>query len=481
MKRSLIHSTDNNNHYIYDDQSRLSMFIHPAIKDAYENQPDVSPYYLRKYEYLKKHGFFSDAKSPRFEVLDENSVMDSIIQTSQIVFEITESCNLNCVYCGYGDLFQVSDKRNHSNLNIDNAIKLLQYILHLKIKSNKNRLMIGFYGGEPLLNANFIKQIIEETERLNVNKKLIIEYSMTTNATLINKHIDFLALNNVQLAISLDGNKPAHSYRISGKDRTNSFEKVIENVDLVREKYPEYFDKHVNFISVLHNKNSVKEIYEFIYTRYHKIPEIVELNTNGCKPDKKGILNEMFHSKWISEAEYRNGDYPKIPAALYESLFFRDLSAFIRHYSVNHFLLNKTSLFKLDEKFFPTGTCLPFSLKMFLTTHNMLLPCEKIDFKYALGEVGENVQIDIEKIVDKYNRYFECAVRLCKNCYNYKFCGSCVFHFKNIDKYETEEVSCDYFKDQESFEKDLCHKFSYLERNPNDFFYILENSAINNK
>lgn len=235
----------------------------------------------------------------------------------------------------------------------------------------------------------------------------------------------------------------------------------------------------MNFISVLHNRNSVKEVYEFIYTRYHKIPAIIELNTSGGKPEKKELLDEMFHSKWESEAEYQKGNFTKIPAAQYETAFFRELIYFVKHYNINYYISNKTKLFNVDEFFFPTGTCLPFSLKMFLTTRNKLLPCEKINFKYALGEVSDDVQIDVQEIAKKYNYYFEHAVKICQYCYNYKFCGSCIFHFNNLDKLETEELVCNYFQDQQSFEKDMYRFFSFIEHNPNSFFYILENVGNN--
>lgn len=234
----------------------------------------------------------------------------------------------------------------------------------------------------------------------------------------------------------------------------------------------------VNFIAVLHNKNSVKEIYEFIYSHYHKIPAIIELSTKDSKPEKKDILERMFNSKLKSEFEYQKGEFLKIPGIQYESSFFHDLTSFIRQYNINYYISNKTSLFISEEKFFPTGTCLPFSLKMFLTTKNNLLPCEKINFKYALGRVDENVQIDAYEITKKYNNYFKYAIKICQKCYNYKFCGSCIFHFGNLEKSETEELVCDYFQNQERFEKDMYRYFSYLEKYPNDFFYILESLNI---
>lgn len=167
----------------------------------------------------------------------------------------------------------------------------MKYIFNLK--PSNSILSISFFGGEPLLNISFIKSIIEESNRLNKDKKLDIHFNMTTNATLIHKHIDFLAENNIQLLISLDGNELAQSYRVT-KDNTSSFQQVIANIDMIKAKYPNYFNDKINFNSVLHDKNSVQEIYEFIYTRYHKIPIISPLNTGYVNPSKKDCLKKCF-------------------------------------------------------------------------------------------------------------------------------------------------------------------------------------------
>lgn len=475
MIQTFIHSTENNNYYIYDDRSRLSLLIHPEIKKIHEQSNDIDSYYLKKYKYLKKHGFFTESVIPQFKKIDKIDVLESIIQTTQIVFEVTDSCNLNCTYCGYGKMFQITDERGNNNLHIENAQKLLNYIFSLKAKSNKNKLMIGFYGGEPLLNINFIQQIIEIISKLNSKNILDIEYSMTTNATLIHKHLDLLIKHKIHLTISIDGNKFNHSYRIFGKEKNNSFDKVIGNIDLIKKKDKKYFDDYVNFISVLHDRNSVKSINEFIYTRYKKIPTIIELNISDCKPEKKDFLERMFQSKRENENKYQNEELMKIKEIQKGTSFYNDLVVFLKYYNINYYIFNKTSLYNKKEKYLPTGTCLPFSLKIFLTVKNKILPCEKINFRYSLGEISDHIEIDFQEIVKKYNLYLERAANICKDCYCYKFCGSCIFHFTNIESSESKKLSCDYFQNQEQFKNNLYTYFSYLEEHPNDFFSVIEN------
>lgn len=73
---------------------------------------------------------------------------------------------------------------------------------------------------------------------------------MTTNAILLDRYMDFLAENEFRLLISLDGDEKGQSYRVDTKGK-NSFDKVLANIQLLRSKYPSYFEHYVMFNSVL--------------------------------------------------------------------------------------------------------------------------------------------------------------------------------------------------------------------------------------
>ena len=127
------------------------------------------------------------------------------------------------------------------------------------------------------------------------------------------------------------------------------------------------------------------------------------------------------------------------------------------------------------EKYLPTSTCTPFSKKIFLTNRNKLLPCERINYKYFLGKVNKNVEIDVQQITKQYNFYYEHLKKFCQVCYAYRFCGTCLFHLTNIDNVNAEEFVCENFYDQKAYEKKLIRIFSFLEKYPTDFSAIIEN------
>lgn len=145
--KSIIHSTENNNFYLYDTQRILSMLIHPELKKIHEKSTDINidAYYLKKYSYLVNHGFFGEAKPFEFKAnISENSIKENITQTKVIVFEITDYCNLKCKYCSLGDLYNFS-KKESKNINIKYALNFLRYIFNVKHK--KTKLTISFFGG----------------------------------------------------------------------------------------------------------------------------------------------------------------------------------------------------------------------------------------------------------------------------------------------------------------------------------------------
>jgi uncharacterized protein len=475
MRKSFVYSTENNNSYLYDTQHLYAVLIHPELDKVHKKAIDADPYYLKKYAYLKEYGFWGKSKSADFETtLDESRVKRNIIQTRQIVFETTDYCNLSCPYCSLGELYNIG-KKDRKNINIRYAVNFLKYMFDLK--PEKTKLKIGFFGGEPLVNVNFIKKIVGVAKQLNAEKELELEFNMTTNGTLIQKHIQFLVKNNFELLISLDGNEEGQSYRTFAKNNKNSFWKVIENADMIQRDYPEYFADKVNFNAVLHNRNSVKGIYGFIYNRYHKIPRISQMNTGNINPDKKDIFESMFHSKRKSEEEYQD-ERSGLSVMTHNLLtLYDELKNFLNNHSINFYISNILYLLYEQVKPLPTGTCFPFSKKMFLNTNHNLLPCEKVCYEYSLGKVDRTVTIDIPEIVRKYNFYYDHIKKYCSDCYSSRgACSVCLLTIENLDEMDTDKFTCPGFQNQESYKNKLSYIISFLEKYPSDFFQIIDNA-----
>lgn len=204
------------------------------------------------------------------EYIRPEHITQALANLPQLVFEVTDACNLKCKYCAYGEFYGDFDKREDKMLPVSKAIQLIDYLNQYwnsdQNTSAKSFMYVSFYGGEPLMNFSFIKEIVKYVEtRLDCPRRIFL-FSMTTNAILLHKYMDFLVEHDFRVLVSLDGNKKNDSYRVDHKGN-GSFDRVVRNVDLLREKYPEFFEKNVNFNSVFHNRSTIEEVYSFFKDR----------------------------------------------------------------------------------------------------------------------------------------------------------------------------------------------------------------------
>ena len=162
----------------------------------------------------------------------------------------------------------------------------------------------------------------------------------------------------------------------------------------------------MNFNAVLHNRSTVDEVYHFIKDRYGKKPQITALNTTGIRPEKKDEFNRMFRNVDLKESE----NYE----ALLDEMFMKSpeyygACLFLQQYNKNVYR-SYNDLFASEKalNFIPTGGCVPFSRKMFITVNGKILACERIGQQYGLGTAfpDDDIELSYQSIADLYKNYF---------------------------------------------------------------------------
>jgi uncharacterized protein len=140
----------------------------------------------------------------------------------------TLSCNSNCVYC------QVSSKDINEQkyyMQKSTAKKIVETIF----KSPSNFIKIEFQGGEPLLNYDIVKYIINYSERLNLLFKKHLQFVLCTNLMLIDAaKLRFLKEHRVFISTSLDGPKEIHNANRPLRNSDASYDQLIEKIKLAR-------------------------------------------------------------------------------------------------------------------------------------------------------------------------------------------------------------------------------------------------------
>jgi len=411
--------------------------------------------------------------------IDERHVEYNLYYLRQLVFEVTDSCNLKCKYCTFAELYQGHEERGGKKISFAKAKQIIDYLLPLwrKVYSPGANypVVVSFYGGEPLMNMPFITETIDYLKQINDTGKCF-SYGMTTNAMLLDKNMDYLVENDFHLLISLDGNEHAHSYRVDHAGK-NSFHQVIGNIKKLRDNYPEYFRKRIAFNSVLHNRSNVESVYRFINENFGHTPQISTLSNTGIRKDKINEYIEMYQNPMQSLFSSKNCE--TIEAEMFiKSPRIYNLVQYIHKFSGNVFddfndLLGDNSSFD----FLPTGTCAPFSKKMFITVDGKILPCERIDHDFFYGCVhDDHVDLDCKKVADQHNAYVFKFIKHCEHCAINQHCKQCVYQNEDIRKKNVN--NCRDYCNKNEFDNGIASNLNFLREYPHYYKRILNEAAI---
>ena len=139
---------------------------------------------------------------------------------------ITENCNLSCLYC-------YEHNKSGQTMSFETATSILDNAF--RSVNQNDMLTIDFFGGEPFLEFEKIKEIVAYVKEASKQGRLLSNFRFfaTTNGTLIHGKIKtWLQENrNFTVGLSLDGNKHMHDCNRSG-----SFDLI--DLDFIRSMYP---------------------------------------------------------------------------------------------------------------------------------------------------------------------------------------------------------------------------------------------------
>jgi len=114
------------------------------------------------------------------------------MEFSGFTLMMTDDCNFNCSYC-----YQIKEQKY---LDVTTAIKAIDFFFPFFVED----CFVSFYGGEPLLAFDQIREIVGYIQDKNQKKR--IRYSINTNGSLINDEVlQFLNENKFTLMLSFDG------------------------------------------------------------------------------------------------------------------------------------------------------------------------------------------------------------------------------------------------------------------------------------
>ncbi len=143
-----------------------------------------------------------------------------------LCLHICHDCNLRCRYC-FADEGAYHGEREF--MSVQTAKKAIDFLL--KNSGGRKVLEVDFFGGEPLMCLDTIKEVVAyaREESAKLGKKFL--FTTTTNALLLDDDaIDFFNREMENVVLSLDGRPEIHDAIRKTKNGKGSFELVIDKV-----------------------------------------------------------------------------------------------------------------------------------------------------------------------------------------------------------------------------------------------------------
>ena len=183
-------------------------------------------------EELKAQGkLFSEDKYENiaFDFKKRNTVVKALC------LHIAHTCNLNCEYCF------ASQGKYHGEralMSFEVGKRAIDFLI--ENSGSRVNLEVDFFGGEPLMNFDVVKQIVAYARSIEKQHNKNFRFTLTTNGMLVDDDvIDFANKECHNVVLSLDGRKEVH-------DRLRKTINGKGSYDIIVPKFQDFVKKRGN-------------------------------------------------------------------------------------------------------------------------------------------------------------------------------------------------------------------------------------------
>lgn len=341
-----------------------------------------------------------------------------------LCLHIAHTCNLNCSYCF------ASQGKYHGEralMSFEVGKRALDFLI--ENSGTRRNLEVDFFGGEPLMNFDVVKKLVEYARSIEKEKGKNFRFTLTTNGVLVDDDvIDFANKEMSNVVLSLDGRKEVHDrYRVDYQGR-GSYDTIVP--------------KFQKFVKARGGKN-----YYMRGTFTHANPDFLE--------DIKTMLNLGFTELSMEpvvaaegdEAALTEEDKPVVMKQyeeLAELMLKRDKEG--KPFTFYHYMIDLAGGPCIYKRISGCGSGTEY---MAVTPWGDLYPCHQFvgDEKFKLGDIWHGVEN--KKIQNEFASCNVYARSECRDCWARLYCsGGCAanaYHatgsVKGVYKY-----GCDLFK-----------------------------------
>jgi len=143
----------------------------------------------------------------------------------------TLRCNQSCQYCHAS---RTDMSKVETDMSLDTAKKVVDHAM----KTPSPYLNFEYQGGEPTVNMDIIKFVVDYSREKNRYENKILDHSLVTNMTYMNEeNADWIMKNGVLICTSLDGPPEVHNFNRAWQKGSNAYDSVIHWIKYFNQRY----------------------------------------------------------------------------------------------------------------------------------------------------------------------------------------------------------------------------------------------------
>lgn len=148
-----------------------------------------------------------------------------------LCLHIAHDCNLACKYC-FAEEGEYHGRR--ALMSFEVGKKALDFLV--ANSGSRVNLEVDFFGGEPLMNWDVVKQLVEYGRSIEEENHKKFRFTLTTNGVLLNDEIlEFANREMSNIVLSIDGRKEVHDKMRPFRGGQGSYDMIVPKFQKVAE------------------------------------------------------------------------------------------------------------------------------------------------------------------------------------------------------------------------------------------------------
>lgn len=334
-----------------------------------------------------------------------------------LCLHIAHDCNLACQYC-FAEEGEYHGRREL--MSFETGKLALDFLI--RSSGNRKNLEVDFFGGEPLLNFQVVKNLVEYGRSLETAHNKKFRFTLTTNGVLLNDDVmEFANREMSNVVLSIDGRKEVNDKMRPFRNGSGSYDHIINK-----------------FRKFAEMRNQEKYFVRGTFTRHNldfseDVKHLADLGFEQISVEPVVAMDSESYSIRVEDLPFLKAEYDKLAVYMLE----RKKTGKPFHFF--HFMIDLSGGPCVAKRMSGCGSGTEY---LAVTPWGDLYPCHQFvgEEQYLMGNVNEGVINS--KLLEVFRGCNVYSKEKCKSCFAKYYCsGGCAanahkFHGRLTDVYE---------------------------------------------